>query len=267
MKMLRCRPIVAALAIPVIAVVALLALGGPARAARPRGERGRVALTQAQEQAGLARCAQSLQPNGREADFVGQMRSLKAGDHMAMRFTVLQRPTGAPAFTELAVLPWRVQPFHAPVWRWIEKVRDLPAAAQYRARVSYLWRNRHGAAIAHAQRTTPICGEADLRPNLHYSGLRAVALSQPGLARYTVSVRNTGRSPAPAFDTTLVVNGEQLAPVSAPGLAPTQAEGVVFKQAPRCLPGSELDVAIDPSHLIDESNETDNTATVPCPLP
>ncbi|MGI8920570.1 MAG: CARDB domain-containing protein [Solirubrobacteraceae bacterium] len=218
------------------------------------------------DHAGLIACARSLKPAAREASFVGQMRSLRPGDHLAMRFTVLQRQKDAPAFTALATLPWRVQPAHAPFWRWIEKVRDLPAAADYRARVTFLWRDDRGVVFARAQRLTPPCHQPDLRPNLHYAGLSAVTGAQANLTRYTVLVSNTGLSPAGAFDVALTIDGTALTPERAPALAAGVQEAVVFKGAPRCTPGGQLNVAIDPDNLIDESDKTDNTATVPCPL-
>src|SRR5437763_1655217 len=97
---------------------------------------------------------------------------------------------------------------------------------------------------------------------------RPPATAQPaadGRARYTVLVRNEGRTASSVFSVGFAV-GDQTQPTQAvQSLVPGEGRVLTFA-APRCSRSAPVRVTVDPDLAVDEADETNNTRTVVCPL-
>jgi hypothetical protein len=82
----------------------------------------------------------------------------------------------------------------------------------------------------------------------------------PGLALYTLMVRNAGRSTAGPFS--VRVGGGRTEVVS---LAAGEQRSVLVP-APACAAGSSLTARVDEERRVDESHEDGNGVRLPCPL-
>jgi hypothetical protein len=107
---------------------------------------------------------------------------------------------------------------------------------------------------------TPACAQPDLRPNLVPGPLTGIFDTRPGLAIYTLAVRNTGRSAAGPFS--VRVGG---ATAEVDGLGPGQQRTVLVINAV-CLAGTSTLAVVDADHRVDESSERNNDARRRCPL-
>jgi hypothetical protein len=99
-----------------------------------------------------------------------------------------------------------------------------------------------------------------VRPDLVPGALTAIVAAQPGLAVYTLVVRNAGRTPASPF-AVRVADGHALAAALADG----DQRGIVVVAA-ACAPGSTVPVRVDENGAVDESDERGNTTRLRCPL-
>jgi hypothetical protein len=201
------------------------------------------------------------------ATFGGDMRSISRTDQMAMRFDLYMREPGDTRFR-------RVQAPRLGIWdrsrsgvgRFIytKTVTNLLGPADYRTVVHFRWYDAGGAIIRRARRTTDSCTQPDLRPNLTRGAPSALAGPQPGLWRYTIPVRNTGRTDAGPFDVALRVGATDPAVVAVSALRAGDAQTVTFL-APPCALGDRLRYEADSDDRIAESDERDNVVRVDCP--
>ena len=214
----------------------------------------------------LVACEPAGAGGGGAATFEGRMRAQRPGQRLQMRFTLQVAAPGAPRFRPVAAAGLGVWHTAAPgVTRWTydKRVEDLVAPARYRARVRFRWRDADGRVVAHDTATSAVCRQEDTRPDLRM--LRVTAdPAGPATAGYHVPVRNAGGGPAGATSLALTVAGSALAPVPVPPLAPG-AETVVTVTGPRCPPGAQLGLVLDPAGRVDETTEQDNFRTVACP--
>jgi hypothetical protein len=111
-----------------------------------------------------------------------------------------------------------------------------------------------------AQLRTPACAQPDLRPNLVPGPLTGIFDTRPGLALYTLVVRNTGRSAAGPFS--IRVGG---ATQDVDGLGAGQQRTVLVLNA-ICLAGTSTVAEVDAGNRVDESFERGNAARRRCPL-
>lgn len=205
----------------------------------------------------------------RFAVFVGQMPALQGTRRMWMRFDFFERMPGTPGGWQKVQVPkfgsWQKSRPRKPGFIYEKRVDQLQAPAAYRAEVRYRWYDAHGKLQRQALRTTPTCREPDPRPDLAVGKVTAVAAGK-GRLRYLVGVRNDGRSDVGAFDLVLSIDGAALPAASVAGLpAGGRAQAAVV--GPACTPGSQIQVTLDPGGTIDESNETNDAVSRPCPAP
>ena len=132
--------------------------------------------------------------------------------------------------------------------------------ANYRALVRFAWVAADGRTVKRAKARTATCRQPDLRPNLVPGTLTAIPDRQPGLAVYTLVVRNTGRSQAGPFSARV---GTAAVEVAALGAGEERALTVV---ASACDPLAPIVVRVDADRRIDESEERGNGARRECPL-
>jgi hypothetical protein len=236
-----------------ILLVSALALAAPAQAAST-GVR-------------LLSCESAVDPVAREATFEGRMRVRKGARKMQMRFTLQTRAPGELNWSKLAASgfgKWLSSDPGVGRYVYTKHLVELAAPASYRTLVRFRWLDADGERIASAKATSPICRQADLRPNLRPLGVEARAGADAQHARYLVPVVNRGRSLAGPFDVVVSVDGTTLTPAQAPELAPGE-RALVEVQGPPCETGQILTVDVDPTGAVDERVEPDNQLSVPCP--
>jgi hypothetical protein len=222
------------------AVAAALAPGPAAGAA----SRGLVAVH-------LTSCIHALAPIDRLLDVSARMRAFPGAKRMGIRFDLLVRRGSEPAFhavggRALGFGIWLRSSPGVGTYRYLRTVRNLEAPAAYRMRVRFRWYGKHGAILLARQRVTRTCFEPDLRPDLR------VRLVERRTGKVAAWVINAGRTAAGPFTVTLGTRRVEL-----PGLAPGHR---VRRMVDRCGV-----VTVDPDARIDEADETNNTATAPCP--
>jgi hypothetical protein len=220
-------------------------------------------------QARLVACATGVSAAARRATFTASMPAATGTARMAIRFDLLQRTPGDPAFTHVGLPTWgRWERSDAGRTGFIytKTVRALHAPGAYRARVRFRWYASDGRVVRRARRVTPTCREPDLRPDLRVTGALATA---PGLGAATVTylltVENAGRSAAGPFAVALTTAGMPQPPVPVAGLAPGERR-VVELAGPRCAPGSTVRFVLDPAGAVAESDEADDVVDRACPL-
>src|SRR5919112_5752692 len=187
----------------------------------------------------------------RFAVFVGQMPALQGTRRMWMRFDLYERtPSGTWQHVSVPKFgTWQKSLPGKPGFIYEKRVDQLQAPAAYRAQVRFRWYDRHGRLQRQSRRTTPTCHEPDPRPDLAVGKVTATDAGA-GRLRYVIRVRNDGRSDVGPFDTVLTVDGAPQPPASVAGL-PAGGATKVAVVAPRCAPGSRIQIAVDPAATID----------------
>jgi hypothetical protein len=218
--------------------------------------------------AGLDACHTGAGPLDRYAIFSAQMGSVPQSTKMQVRFD-LQVSAGGRKFRRVqapGLGGWRSSAPGVDIFRYRKQVANLQAGAVYRALVRFRWLADSGRTIQSSSRRTKSCKQPDVRPDLVVGDITAERAAQPGRARYTVVVRNTGRSATPtSFGVTLSVGGAlQPAQIVQP-LEAGDEQTLVFA-GPACDTVDTVRAMVDSDLSIDESSESDNTRTVRCPL-
>lgn len=220
----------------------------------------------------LSGCHFSTVLDDRYGIFDGAMGATSSTKRMQMRFDLYARHRRG-AFRLVRFQPagfadWRsYTPTRAfPNWRLRQRVTALTGPADFRAVVKFRWFDANGVIIKFARLRTPICRQPDPRPNLGIAAFSA----QPGVdatqATYFVTVTNTGRSSAGAFDVLLSVDGAPQPMQTLTSLA-AGLEQVLTFTGPRCTAdGSGVRVRVDPDDRVSESVESDNSQTFACPI-
>ena len=210
-------------------------------------------------------CRTSADPLQRYAIFRGEMAAVERTDRMAMRFDLQVREPGDEHYRAVdapGLGTWiKSEPGVNRAFIWTKQVANLTAPADYRARVTFRWYDAGGRVIEQTWRRTKLCTQPDPRPDLELGTLTTSAGPQPGLTRYSVPVRNTGRGDAGSFD---VAFGDGASPLTVSGVLAGAAQTVGFV-APSCAPGEILRFEVDPDGLVAEADEDDNVLRVACP--
>jgi hypothetical protein len=214
--------------------------------------------------AAVETCNASALPAQRVVSFVGSMPALAGAAVMQMRFDLERRMRGEPRWRSLRGVPgfgtWeRSEPGRAG-FVFHKRVDSLPVPASYRVVVGFRWQDADGRLVRRTERQTAACAQPDMRPNLVPGALTGVFDVRPGLAVYTLVVRNVGRSAAPPFGVRVGGGSAEVA-----GLAPQQ-ERTVLVIAPICLAGTTTLTAVDVDGRVDEASEGENAAARRCPL-
>ncbi|CAA9526899.1 MAG: hypothetical protein AVDCRST_MAG67-3747 [uncultured Solirubrobacteraceae bacterium] len=212
--------------------------------------------------AALDSCVTSPLPIKRVATFVGSMPAHPDAERMRIRFDLERRRPGerwqrirAPGFGT-----WERSAANVAGFIFRKRVNGLWVPASYRARVRFAWIARDGSIVRRAHARTPACAQPDLRPNLVPATLTAILDAQPGIAIYTLVVRNTGRSAASAFSVRVGSGSAELGSLD-PGESHT-----VAVLAPACHPGETIVAGVDADRRVEESVEHGNVTRRRCPL-
>lgn len=211
----------------------------------------------------LETCTTSPLPVDRLASFVASMPAVARADRMRIRMELERRVPGERLYRRIKAPGFGVWERSDPgvagfVFR--KRVTGLPAPASYRALVHFRWIAKDGTTVRRARARTAACEQPDLRPNLVPGALTAILDVQPGIAIYTLSVRNAGRSTASAFSVRV---GSATAEVAQ--LEPGAQRSLVLI-ALACTPRDRVLVRVDADGRVEESDERGNTTRRRCPL-
>lgn len=204
----------------------------------------------------------------RSASFQGDMKAYRKATGLEMRFSLHVRTKTAPMWKRVAGVEgfdtWAAATPGVKQYLVDKEITDLPSGASYRTVVKFRWRNASGTIVGRALKRSKACRQPDTRANLKVQKIDVRASTGPGLRIYTVRVANKGATDAPAFMTSLQVNGETRTGESGPLAAGAEAD--VEFEAPACSPGTSLIATADTTSAVDESLEMDNGLTLECPL-
>lgn len=200
--------------------------------------------------------------------FTGDMRRLsRATTLLQMRFTLQLRDKATAAWVHVDAPTfdtWLSSAIGKRRYIYDKDVQVPASGGAYRSLVRFRWRAGDGRIVGHAQRVTRVCRVGDDRPNLKPTNVRQRPGSSPDTKTYVVRVANPGRGAASPFAVGLEVNGARQPDQAVAGLVAGGVTTVSF-EAPRCTPGSTLTATVDPGGAVDESDEADNTLSLPCP--
>ena len=157
------------------------------------------------------------------------------------------------------------------VFKYRQAVGRLVVPAAYRFRVTFRWSDAAGAVVRQTAATTAPCREPDLRPDLVLDTVVAAPSPRaPGLVRYTVMVRNAGRSAAPRSVVAATLPGDAT-PNQRTRQVPrlrSGASATVAFTGPGCAAGEQPAMFVaDPGNAVEEASEGNNELAANCPAP
>jgi hypothetical protein len=189
---------------------------------------------------------------------------------MGMRFLLFSHQKGGPAGYQPLSVPGfgTYAPSRAGVGAYdiFKTVDNLPPnAAYYRMSVGFRWYDRKGRVIRQRYATSKSCFQPDFRPDLRVRRFYGTIVSnRPNRNRYTVVIRNAGRTAAGAFTITVTFPGSparnfQVAGVGAGGTVQRSFTG------PLCTATTAPTASLDTQNTVVEKDEGNNAATASCP--
>lgn len=214
--------------------------------------------------ASLESCLTSALPIERVATFVGSMPARAGARRMHVRFDLERRRPGEKRWRRIKAPgfgTWERSAANVAGFVFRKRINGLWVPASYRARVRFRWIAGDGTIVKRAHARTSACAQPDLRPNLVPGALTAILHAQPGIAIYTLVVRNTGRSTASASGVRVGSGGAEVGP-----LDPGEQRTVTVLALP-CDPGATIIARVDADRRVEESRERGNATRRRCPLP
>jgi CARDB len=219
-------------------------------------------------------CQTGMDPATRAVSVAAVMRPLAGTRRMALRFQLLSSPRVGVAFRPISggdlgrwISPARLTIGERPgdVWILNKQVVDLSAPARYRFRVQFRWTGAHHRVIRVSSRTTGICRQPELRPDLTVRRVTVNATARAGVYAYDAVVANRGVSAAGPFEVWFAPGGAaNQSRMVAGGLAPHSVTTVRFLGG-TCRSATPPVVTADPIGDIDDFDRTNNRLTVVCP--
>jgi hypothetical protein len=214
-------------------------------------------------------CVPALEQDARATTFEARMRAVRGSERMQVRFTLQVRAddilvprwrrVAAPGFDQ-----WLTSDPGVGRYVYDKTVQNLAAPAGYRTIVRFRWLDADGLTVKSARVTSASCRQPDLRPSLVPTQVDVAPGADADHRRYTVTLRNNGRSDAVApFDVTLSSGSEQPARAVVLGLD-AGAFGTVTFTAPVCTADAPLTITVDAADAVDERDEEDNVVVTPC---
>jgi hypothetical protein len=216
----------------------------------------------------LVSCDTGLAAADRGVVYEGRMRRISGTRRMQMRFALQWRQPGAKRWSAVqgpGLGSWVSSDRGVKSYTFTKRIENLAAPASYRVLVRFRWLDSRGHAIDSDQVISRSCQQPDLRPHLVPRRVYSERIGDPGRRRYVVVVRNQGATAAGAFTVGLAA-ANPFAPSNVVDLGPGASTLVTF-EGPRCDAPATLTAVVDPSVLVDEADEDDNTLNVPCPVP
>lgn len=212
----------------------------------------------------LAACSVGATDDQRFAVFTGSMPAYRGTRRMAMKFDLFMRPIGATSWLQVkskGLSRWQRSGPGREGFVYTKRVERLLQGNEYRVTVRFRWYQAPGLKRRDRVRRTPICRQPDQRPNLKIESLRIEPGADAASRKYVVTVVNTGRTAAEAFDVGLVTTQDDVR--SIPGL-PSGERATVEFAAPACPLGERVTARADVRGTVGESSERDNRFIAAC---
>ena len=211
----------------------------------------------------VAQCSKGPTAALRYAVFRGAARRVAGTDRMWIKFK-LQERAGTGRFRTVAAPGlgvWRKSRSGVRRFAVRQRVLALGEGAAYRVAVQFRWYDDTGDLVRRTRRLSGACRQAGQLPNLRVTRVGGRRLN--GTVRYAVDVINRGRAPSAPTTLALSVDGDVVdtPPVGAMAAGETRR---VFVNGPACT--GSVRAQIDPSDVVAEADERDNSRTVPCPV-
>ena len=206
-------------------------------------------------------CQPALDQPERSAGFAGDMRTIPGASRLQIKFVLQARTEDEPDWTGVATPGFGTWNSSAPgIKRYVytKRVENLVAPASYRVQVHFRWLSAGGRTLLRARRTSRVCRQPDLRPDLV-----PLRVTRAGNG-YEVTVANDGGSVAESFTVTIEVGG-QVFPFGYVEALPADEEVRLQGEAPACQPGSNVVVRVDADGAVDEADEEANVLSQACP--
>ncbi len=211
-------------------------------------------------------CTPALDGAARGATFEARMKAVKATERMQVRFTLQVRDDGETSWRRVAATgfdTWLSSQAGVRRYSYTRTIQNLAAPAVYRTTVRFRWLDADGATLRSRRDTSGWCRQPDLRPDLEVTAVDVLPAPRADRRRYTVTVRNAGRTAAAAFDLGLRVGAEELGPLPVFGLAAGASRSVTVT-GPPCTPDAAPLATADAGAAIDERDEDDNVLAAAC---
>lgn len=212
----------------------------------------------------LAACSIGATADQRFAVFTGSMPAYRGTKRMAMKFDLFIRPLGAAEWLPVkgkGLSRWQRSAPGRDGFVYTKRVERLLQGNDYRVAVRFRWYQSSGPKRRDRVRRTPVCRQPDQRPNLKIEALRIEPGADSASRKYVLTVVNTGRTAAEAFDVALVTTRDDVR--SVPGL-PAGERATVEIAAPSCPAGERVTAHADVRGAVAESSERDNRFIASC---
>ena len=235
-------------------LIAILALAAAAPAARADGVGGHAKVR-------TAECRPALDRLGRAAEFTADMRTVPGASKLQMKFVLQARTDEEPGWAAVAAPGFGTWNTSAPgIGRYVytKTVENLLAPATYRAQVHFRWLSAGGRTLLKARRTSKVCRQPDLRPDL-----APLSLGRAGEG-WELEIENAGRATAYSFTVTVETGGEVHAFGYVEELGPRERVRL-YGEARPCPPGTNVVVRVDADNAVDELDEEANALSQACP--
>jgi hypothetical protein len=194
----------------------------------------------------LTACVPALAAVDRAATFEARVKASRGSARMQVRFTLQVRAAGAGWRRVVApgLDQWISSKSGVRRYTYAKTVTNLAAPASYRTIVRFRWLAASGHSVRHTRVKSASCHQPDMRPDLRAPRLDVQRRGVPKTRSYVVAVRNDGRTAAGAFDVTLQIGTELLAPLTVTDLGVGERRMVTFI-APPCTRGEPLVATVD----------------------
>lgn len=215
-------------------------------------------------------CRTGVTPAERFAVFSGSMPAKPGAVRMAMRFDLQLRESSRGRFRTVRAPSfgrWERSKPGRSGFIYSKRVDGMEAPATYRAVVRFRWLDDAGHTVARATRYAPRCTQPDPRPNLRLLALRATPGPAAGVTTYLLTIVNSGRGPAGAFDVAVGPDDGGAATTATVGGMAAREVRVLEVTARACDAKGRVRVRLDTGAAVAESDEQDNDVRRDCPSP
>jgi hypothetical protein len=222
-------------------------------------------------------CQHALDPPARAVSITAVMRPVRGTVRMQLRFQLLSRGKGAASYAPVTggdLGTWK-SPSNptlgqraGDVWKLTKPIVGLAAPASYRFRVSFRWLGAHGRVLGTAVRSSGVCFQPELRPDLLVQSITVQSvLDRPRVNRYVAVIRNAGASASGPFEVLFTPGGARA--VKTAQVTDLAAYAKVTKTflGPACSNAGAPTVTADPEDKVDDFKRSNNSMTAVCPGP
>lgn len=219
-----------------------------------------------------AQCQTALDPPARAIAVTAVMHSLPGTAKLQLEFQLLERATGATAWSSVAAPgfgTWlspstpTLGQRAGDVWRVSKPVAGLNAPASYRFEVSFRWLGSDGSVLDTTTRLGKVCRQPELRPDLTVQSISINTVrGQPNRQQYAAVISDTGLTGAGPFTVQLSQSGF-VTTKTIQHISPGQSL-IVRLLGPVCDPAAPATVTVDPNDQIDVYTRVQATLAAQC---